>query len=124
MLSRTSLWPCVYPHARIQRGAEQGSRPPPPPPGKSQKYRVSQQILVQIPLKITQLLSQHSMLGHHRHVIVVLGSYLYSSTKTNKKKLKFGPPLSKHSGSAHAARIVKYFGMCEHITVYYMVLIQ
>ena len=68
------------------------------------------------PLKITNLPSQHSMLGHHRPanetpfkwrfhwraddgpLIMVFESSLPSSTK---KTVKIGPPLTKLSGSAH-----------------------
>ena len=47
-------------------GGGAGAPAPPPPPEKSQTYTASfLAILVQIPRKITKLLSQHSMLGHH-----------------------------------------------------------
>ena len=46
-------------HVRIQRGG--GGAGGPNPPLKSTKYRV-----FQIPEK-SQLLSQHSIMGHHRH---------------------------------------------------------
>ena len=59
------------------------------------------------PLKITKIPSQHSMLDHHRTTSetplkVIFGSSIPSSTKKKKKNVfKFGPPLTKLSGSAH-----------------------
>ena len=90
--------------------------PPPPPPPKNHKNIWFLSETGSDPLKITNLSSQHSMLGHHRHAsetpficrfaggpVVVFRSPLPSSTK--KKVVKAGPPLTKLSGSAHAANI-------------------
>ena len=44
-----------------------GTSGPHPPPWKITKIQGSLTMLVRIPWKITNLPSQHSMLGHHRH---------------------------------------------------------
>ena len=78
---------------------DRGSGPPPPPPEKSQKNRVSLKYWSGSP-------ENHKATKpafNDGPFIAVFGSYIPSSTKKNV--IKFGLPLTKLSGSAHAALV-------------------
>ena len=103
-------------------GSRGGTEGPDPPPENHENVGFSSNTGPDPPGK-SLLSNQHLMFGHHRHtseapfngvslaaddgpLIVVFGSSLPTSTKKKKKKkkkniVKVGPPLTKHSGSAH-----------------------
>ena len=110
-------------HKHVQYVSMRGSRGgwgqifPDPTPCKITKLYESLEILVRIPWKITELPSQHSMLGHHqptsetplkwrfagRPIIARLWCYLDQLFFPHQLKffVRVGPPLTKLSGSAH-----------------------
>ena len=60
-----AFWLYSYQYADLEEAG--GSDPPPHTPWKITQIWGFFAILVRIPLKITKLPSQHSMMGHHRH---------------------------------------------------------
>ena len=106
---------------RIQRG-DRGPDPPPPMKNhknigfssntvpdslKNRSYQASIQCWGIIGTPVKGHLMAFRWRAHDGPLIVVLGSFLPSSTKKKKKKtnkkneVKVGPPLTKLSGSAH-----------------------
>ena len=79
------------------REGEQGVRTP---PLKNHKNMGFPSNIYPDPLKITKLLSQHSMVDHYRHFSGISILSIPSTKKTNKKSCQCWTPLTKPSESA------------------------